>query len=232
MTTAPSVKSPRAGSDARTPRSRRRATPGDPADLTLTPNLDAPVAPEPGDVVAEPGTAPEPGPASETPDVPADAPAGPEAAAGDQPSPADPDAAVWQAIGDPETGDQPSPDADADPAPAETGKPAKRGRPKTEPKQPGLCVHGCGQRVQRPQAMFVRGHDSLLAQELRAAYANGEKTAAQVREHAALISVRFAGKIDRSIAAVDAERTAEAEATRARKDLLAASKKAAQAAAR
>ena len=87
-------------------------------------------------------------------------------------------------------------------------------------KVPGLCVHGCGERVQRPQAKFVRGHDSLLAKDLRAAYADGDMTAGQVREHATLISAKFLGKMERSIAAVDAERAATSEATDLRRSLI------------
>ena len=104
-------------------------------------------------------------------------------------------------------------------------RPTRAPKPPKAVKEPGLCVHGCGQRTERPQAKFVRGHDSLLAQELRAAYANGEKTAEQVREHAGLISEKFLGKMNRSIAAVDAQRAAETDAARARKALLTESHK-------
>ena len=131
---------------------------------------------------------------------------------------------------DPGTGAEPGPDAEPgqDPAPdadAPAPKAARAPKPPKAVKEPGLCVHGCGQRTERPQAKFVRGHDSLLAQELRAAYANGEKTAEQVREHAGLISEKFLGKMNRSIAAVDAQRAAETDAARARKALLTESHK-------
>ena len=128
----------------------------------------------------------------------------------------------------------PAPSPARTPTPARTpprdaGAPAPKAarapKPPKAVKEPGLCVHGCGQRTERPQAKFVRGHDSLLAQELRAAYANGEKTAEQVREHAGLISEKFLGKMNRSIAAVDAQRAAETDAARARKALLTESHK-------
>jgi hypothetical protein len=238
--TTPHVRAPRGKS--------RRGTPGDPTPGALNPDLDV-TAPgsEAGDVQVQPlpeGAGPdEPGDSPEAPSGP-EATADPEAAVwealGDPEQPADPgpDADATDGPGpaadatdgpDAESGDESGPDAEAgDPAPdapADGAKPKGSGRPPKVAKQPGLCVHGCGLRVQRPQAKFVRGHDSLLAQELRAAYANGERTADQIREHAALISPKFAGKMERSIAAVDAERASEADAARARKALLTASHK-------
>jgi hypothetical protein len=106
-------------------------------------------------------------------------------------------------------------------------KAPKAPKPPKVVKEPGLCVHGCGERTIRPQAQFVRGHDSILAKELRAAYASGDLTAEQVREHAGLISPKFLGKLNKSIAAVDAERGATDQAAATRAAMLVASRQAA-----
>lgn len=226
---------------------QQQRAPGDPAPLDLQPGVGgdgASVAELVGQLDGDPAGAAEADAAATTAEgpqdqseVPGDEVPGDDAVTGDQDKPeGQPEGEAGDA-GPEASGDS----ADGDAAGATTGKGKGRGRqpkaaadpkpPKQErvAKQPGLCVHGCGQMCQRPQAKFVRGHDSLLAQELRAAYANGERTAEQIREHAALISDKFLGKIERSIAAVDAERAATDDAARARKELIKESVKVAKA---
>jgi len=64
------------------------------------------------------------------------------------------------------------------------------------------CACGCGTQIART---FVRGHDSKLGKQLRADYAAGKLTRAQVLAAAKKISERFHGKMTRSIAQVDAK---------------------------
>jgi hypothetical protein len=71
------------------------------------------------------------------------------------------------------------------------------------------CACGCGGKTARS---FVRGHDSKLGKQLRAAYVAGTMTSDEVMDRAGQISERFTGKMTRALAAADVQAAAKATA--------------------
>jgi hypothetical protein len=70
------------------------------------------------------------------------------------------------------------------------------------------CACGCGTQVNRT---FARGHDSLHAKNLRAAYVAGKLDRREVLANAQVIGDRFVGKMVKQLANADAQAAAAAE---------------------